>query len=284
MQRRRAGPLRMRSKSVPSLPAMESESRKASASGRELHRGQQLHDAERRGAVAAASPEPSTSRGARAEPSGETGWQSGRLAPSCPRRRPGSARSLSSISAKKLSDGLFVSSDQPRHRRRVDARQHGRLGRGHAGARLQPHPDAARLERGVEACGGERRRIRLEAAAALGEQAAVVGEAAERADPDRHAVAGVRAAAERVERRLVAVDPAGDPLDAGLLERAGELLDGGAAAVGALGEAAAAEGGVAAAAQVEVAAPDALGVELPCRAPRCRECPRSRSGRARQWW
>ena len=178
-----------------------------------------------------------------------------------PRPRAWSARSLTSVSAKKLSDGLLVSlisrsiggdstlasTSSPRRR----PARHG----------LPPHRHATRLERGVQPGGGERRRVHLEGRAALVREPAVEGQGAQGPDPDGRPVAGVRAAAEGVEPRLVADHATGHALDPGQVERLREPLHRRAAAVGAPREAAAPEGGVAAAAQVEVAAPDALLVE-----------------------
>ena len=157
---------------------------------------------------------------------------------------------------------LVGESDQPFHRRRLDAREHARVRWREPGAGPQAHRHAAGLEGLAKAGGRERRRARLVAAAALGEEAAVVGERAERPHPGRHAVARVRTASERVEGGLVPVHAPGDPLDARLLQQRSEVLDRRAAAVRLPGEAAAAEGRVAAPAQVEAAAEDALGVEL----------------------
>ena len=74
---------------------------------------------------------------------------------------------------------------------------------------------------------------------------------AQRPDPERRAVVGVRAAAELVEARLVTDDTAGDPLEAALGEHLGETAE-----LGAI------ELGVAAAPQVDVARDDALLVGI----------------------
>ena len=224
-------------------------------------RAQQPHDAQRRGAVAAREARAVHERGARAERARVRGRD--------PRARGGgadAARLVGEVLQQHLGEEvvrlLVRKADEPLHRRGLDAGQHTGIVRRHAGARLQSHGHAAGLQRVVQAGGRECRRIRLVAAATLGGEAAVVGEAAERSHPRRHAVARVRTPAQCVEGRLVAVHPPGDALDAGVLEQRGQVLHGCPATVGARGEAAAAERGVAAAAQVDAAAEDALGVEL----------------------
>ena len=179
------------------------------------------------------------------------------------RRPPARWRGPSaSVSAKKLSDGLLVSRISATWAASRRCARTVAPGRGHAGARLQSHGDAARLERVVEAGGRERGRVRLEAAAALGEQAAVVGEAlAGRPRSTRRSRSpGRRGASRRPtrRRRRGRSPPRSRPPGA---RRPGPATVR-AAAVGALGEAAAAEGGVAAAEEVDAAAVDALGVEL----------------------
>ena len=142
------------------------------------------------------------------------------------------ATSLASISAKKLSEGLFISlmmraiggeSTLASTSRPRGAVPRGRL----AACTAIPRASSASSSRAAANAGG----LRLERAAALGREPAVVGQRAQRPDPDRHAVARVGPAAQRVVARLVAVDAAGDALDAGLVDQLGELLDRGAAAV-----------------------------------------------------
>ena len=99
----------MRSKRVPSLPAMESEARKSSASGRECIAVSSFTMLNGEARLPRASPEPSTSRGRAPRRRAKPGGDRARRAPWCPTPPAWCARSLSSISAKKLSDGLFVS-------------------------------------------------------------------------------------------------------------------------------------------------------------------------------
>ena len=138
--------------------------------------------------------------------------------------------------------------DEVAHRRRGDGGQLLRLGR--RGARAAAPLDADAVGR----AGPSRTAPRPAAAGRPSfEKPAVEGQRAQdAADVAVVGAAGVEGAAQEVEARLVAEDRPVDAQDPGRADRARQAL-----------QVVAAERRVAAAAQVEVAAPDAVGVEEP---------------------
>ena len=182
--------------------------------------------------------------------------------PAPPKRAP---TSFSSISANKLSDGTSVSAHERRERRRVDGRElaarrrRGRRVAGEPARRCTPR--AAQRER--ELLGGERRGLRLQGAAVLAREAAVVQQAAERAadvEVERRSRSPGRRAGGRATIRRRSTRPLTRRIPAARTRAASaEIVV--PSAVGAAVEARAAERRVAAAAQVEVAVPGAGVVE-----------------------
>src|SRR5204863_5943416 len=123
---------------------------------------------------------------------------------------------------------LVLEQQQVAHVRRAHLGELDRAGGRGSGASLAAHLDATGEQRVVEP---RRRHERWVALPAAARDAAVEAERAQRTDVLRDPVARGRAAAQRVERRLVADHGAGDGLEAGLAELAGERLDARARAV-----------------------------------------------------
>ena len=226
------------------------------------HGGEEPDDAPGEARSPRESPEPSAS--VACEPS-RRAWEAAIRAPAAVVPAPPAwrARSLSRVSAKKLSDGVLVR----RISRSIGGESTLASTRAAAGVRparafrrtVTPRASSASSRRAAAKAGG----FAWKAPAALGEEAAVVGQSAQRPNPGRHPVARVRASAKRVECGLVPVDPPGHALDPDVLEQCSEILHRRAATVRPARKAAAAKGRVAAALQVEAAPEHSLGAELP---------------------